>query len=104
MATECLSDVTSNRSKDDRDNLRLLLVRLICFAAMAMGLFAIVAPFFIGMPAPPRIDHYAYMVIGALGMSIHNLFGEQQRRVRELERLLKDHRTHAVPRAASGGG
>jgi hypothetical protein len=44
------------------------------------------------------------MGIGALGIGVYNVLGEQQKRLRELERLLKDHRTHAEPRAGSDGG
>ena len=104
MASECLSNVKPTRSTDDRDNQLLLLGRLLSLAAIAMGLFAIVAPLFTGKPAPAHIDPHAYMGIGALGIGVYNVLGEQQKRLRELERLLKDHRTHAEPRAGSDGG
>jgi hypothetical protein len=39
-----------------------------------------------------------------LGVVVMTLLVEQQRRVRELERLLKDHDAHAEPVAGSDGG
>jgi hypothetical protein len=104
MATDCLPKAKSSRSTDERDNLLLLPAKVVTFAAMGSALFAIVAPLFTGEPAPPRIDPFSYILIGVLGVVVMTLLVEQQRRVRELERLLKDHDAHAEPVAGSDGG
>ncbi len=104
MATECVPNTKSPHSTDARDNLLLLPVKLLSCAGMGMFLFWTVAPLVTGKPTPPRIDPHAYMLIGVLGVVVMSLWAEQQRRVRELERLLKDHNAHAEPVAGSDGG
>jgi hypothetical protein len=100
MATDCLPKAKSTRSTDERDNLLILPAKVVILAAMGSALFAIVAPLFTGEPVPPRIDPFAYMFIGVLGVMVMTLLV----RVRELERLLKDHDAHAEPVAGSDGG
>ena len=104
MATECVPNTKSARSTDARDNLLLLPVKLLICACMGMFLLSTVAPLVTGKPTLPHIDPHAYMLIGALGVVVMSLWAEQQRRFRELERLLKDHNVHAEPVAGSDGG